>query len=69
MLDQIYPATREATVGGLVDFGLPGEGLITDMEEMGIIELSAHKTVERIGKTDGVGQGGFRNPFPIELII
>ena len=69
MLDQIDPATSEATVGGLVDFGLPGEGLVTDMEEMGIIKLSAHETVERIGKTDGVGKGGFRDPFPIELII
>ena len=68
VLDQIDLATREATIGGLVDFGLPGEGFVTNMEKVGIIKLSAHETVERI-ENDGIGKGGFRDPLTIELII
>ena len=56
MLDQIYPATSEATVGGLVDFGLPGEGLVTDMEEMDLQSklafLKTHKLWKCMNKNE-----------------
>ena len=64
MLDQINPATGEATVGGFANPGLPSEGFIADIEKMGLIQLSTHQTIERIGKTDGIGKAaGIHSPL------
>ena len=69
VLDQIDPATGEATVGSFANPGLPGEGLIADIEEMRLVQLPAHKSIERTGKTDGISKGGFKDPLPFYLVM
>jgi hypothetical protein len=69
MLDQIDPATGEATVGGFANPGLPGEGLVADIEQLGLVQLPAHESIERTGKTDGIGQDGFGDPLPFHLVM
>jgi hypothetical protein len=46
MLDQIDPPTGEATVGGFANPGLPGEGLVADIEQMGLVQLPTHESIE-----------------------
>ena len=69
MLDEIDPATGEATVGSFANLGLPSEGFVADIEEMRLIQLSAHETIERAGKTNGIGKDGFGDPLPFHLVM
>ena len=69
VLDRIDPPTGKPTVGGFADFGLPGEGLVAYIEQVGLIELAAHETIEGTGKTDGIGKAGFGDPLPFQLVM
>ena len=69
VLNKIDPPTGKPTVGGFADFGLPGEGFVAHLKEVGLIELAAHEPIEGAGKTNGIRQGGFGDPLPFYLVV